>query len=59
MVNNVKQDSVPYMDWVKQGFIKTTPGNVIDYQFIRKTISGCNPGGLSAHCLPLWIQAFF
>lgn len=51
LAERAKEDGVPYLDWVKQGFIKTTPGNVIDYQFIRKTISGYNPNGLSAHCL--------
>lgn len=28
-------DKVPYPQWVKSGFINTTPGNVIDYGFIR------------------------
>ncbi len=27
-------DRVPYDVWIKQGFIQTTPGNVIDYDFI-------------------------
>jgi phage terminase large subunit-like protein len=29
-------DHVPYDLWIRQGFIKTTPGNVCDYGFIRK-----------------------
>jgi phage terminase large subunit-like protein len=29
-----KRDRVPYDLWVRQGFIKATPGNVIDYDFI-------------------------
>ena len=32
------RDRVPYDDWVKEGFIRTTPGNVIDYRYIRKDI---------------------
>ena len=46
-----QRDGVPYSEWIKQGFIKTTPGNVIDYQFIRNTISGYNPDGAAAHCM--------
>jgi len=34
----VKKDKVPYDRWIKQGFIITTPGDVIDYQFIEDTI---------------------
>lgn len=29
-----KRDRVPYDVWVREGLIFTTPGNVIDYQFI-------------------------
>lgn len=32
------KDKVPYPQWVKQGFIQTTPGNVIDQAFIRSEI---------------------
>jgi phage terminase large subunit-like protein len=34
----VKKDRVPYDEWIRQGFIIATPGNVIDYQFIEETI---------------------
>ena len=34
----VKKDGVPYDEWIRQGFIIATPGNVIDYQFIEDTI---------------------
>jgi len=27
-----------YQAWVRQGFLKTTPGNVVDYDFIREQI---------------------
>lgn len=29
-----KRDRVPYSSWVRGGFIQTTPGNIIDYEFI-------------------------
>ena len=31
-------DKVPYPEWVQKGYLKTTPGNVIDYDFIEKEI---------------------
>ncbi len=34
----VKRDHVPYDVWEKQGFIKTTEGNVVHYGFIEKFI---------------------
>lgn len=34
----VRDDHVPYDDWVKRGLIKATPGNVTDYRFVRKDI---------------------
>lgn len=30
-----KKDRVPYEMWVKQGLMVATPGNVVDYEFIR------------------------
>ncbi len=33
-----KRDRVPYDLWSRQGWIIETPGNVIDYHFIRETI---------------------
>ena len=33
------RDRVPYDLWVKQGLIHTTPGNIIDYSYIRKTVN--------------------
>lgn len=32
-------DNIPYTSYAKQGFVKLTPGNVIDHQFIRKDIN--------------------
>lgn len=31
-------DKVPYPEWVERGFLQTTPGNVIDYDFIKAKI---------------------
>jgi phage terminase large subunit-like protein len=39
LVQRVKKDHVPYDVWARQKFIETTPGNVIDYDFIRKKIN--------------------
>ena len=37
----VRQDRVPYDLWDRQGFIKATPGDVIDYSYILQTIGEC------------------
>lgn len=34
-----KRDRVPYMTWAREGYITMTPGNVIDYKFIRSEIN--------------------
>lgn len=33
-----RADKVPYDLWVAQGLVQTTPGNQIDYKFLRRTI---------------------
>lgn len=33
-----KKDRVPYSQWIREGWIKATPGNVIDYDVIRADI---------------------
>ena len=38
LTERVRTDKVPYDTWHEQGFLKTTPGNVIDYAFIEKEI---------------------
>lgn len=38
MTKRVKKDRVPYDAWVRQGFMSTTPGDVIDYDFILHQI---------------------
>jgi phage terminase large subunit-like protein len=32
-------DRVPYLSWINRGLIETTPGDVIDFDFIRKRIN--------------------
>jgi len=34
-----EKDGVPYLTWINQGYIDTTPGNVVDQSFIRKRIN--------------------
>lgn len=38
VVTRSKADKVPYQQWVEQGFIEATPGNVTDYSFIEAKI---------------------
>lgn len=33
-----RKENVPWNLWVTQGFVKTTPGNQVDYAFIRRAI---------------------
>jgi phage terminase large subunit-like protein len=33
-----KRDRVPYLTWERQGWIEMTPGNVVDYAYIRAKI---------------------
>jgi len=39
MIERSRKDRVPYDVWVRQGFIEATPGNVIDYAFIRHKLN--------------------
>lgn len=34
-----KRDRAPYSRWVKEGWIKTTPGIAVDYEFVAKDIA--------------------
>ena len=38
IAERVEKDQVPYDRWVQEGYLQTTPGNVIDYQFIEEFI---------------------
>jgi len=35
---HAKRDKLPYERWHKEGALQTTPGNVVDYEFIRTQI---------------------
>ncbi len=35
----VTRDRVPYDQWVRDGFLIPTPGNVVDYEWVRKKIN--------------------
>lgn len=35
---NRRNDVAPYREWVENGFIQTTPGNIVDYGAVRDTI---------------------
>lgn len=39
-----KRDRAPYDVWVKQGFLRTTPGRVIDYAFVARDIAEITAG---------------
>lgn len=32
------RDRVPYLQWIREGHLHATPGNVVDYRFIRATL---------------------
>jgi phage terminase large subunit-like protein len=37
-----QKDRIPYEMWERQGFLKVTPGNVRDDEFIRKDLNDCS-----------------
>lgn len=38
LLEREREDKVPYTQWAEQGLIITTPGNIIDYDFIEQEI---------------------
>lgn len=44
VVDATKRDRAPYDVWVKEGLIKTTPGKVLDYDFIARDIAEITTG---------------
>lgn len=38
IAERVEKDNVKYDEWAQKGYLKTTPGNVIDYKFIEQEI---------------------
>jgi phage terminase large subunit-like protein len=51
LVDRSKRDRAPYDLWVKQGYIETTPGHSVDYEYvayrIAEILSDCNILGLA------------
>jgi len=39
IIRRSRKDKVPYDAWKRDGYVTATPGNVIDYEFIRKRIN--------------------
>jgi len=37
MIERERRDKVPYRDWVDRGYLVATPGDVIDYEYIKQT----------------------
>jgi phage terminase large subunit-like protein len=51
----VRRDKVPYDLWGRQGFITLTPGNVIDYSYIRKDLGDiCSTWPVQAVAFDRW-----
>jgi len=38
MAERVRRDRVPYDQWAREGFLIATPGNVVDYSYVRQTL---------------------
>lgn len=39
LLEAVRRDRAPYDVWVRQGFIRTTPGPVVDYAFVARDVA--------------------
>jgi phage terminase large subunit-like protein len=40
MAERVRRDRVPYDQWARDGWLVATPGNVVDYEYVRQTLRG-------------------
>jgi len=38
LADRAKKDRAPYQEWVKAGWIETTPGSTVDYEFVAKRV---------------------
>ena len=38
MAERVRRDRVPYDQWAREGWITATPGNVVDYDYVRQAL---------------------
>jgi phage terminase large subunit-like protein len=39
ILERVTRDRVPYDQWVRDGFLIPTPGNRVDYEYVRRTLN--------------------
>lgn len=39
MIERERRDRVPYSAWVRDGLVDATPGNVVDYAYIRRRVN--------------------
>jgi phage terminase large subunit-like protein len=40
MEERERRDRVPFSSWVRMGFVEATPGNVVDYEYVKAKIIG-------------------
>ncbi|WP_099463884.1 terminase large subunit [Parabacteroides provencensis] len=38
MLEKIRKENINYDHWVRQGFVKVTPGNITDYDFVKASI---------------------
>lgn len=58
--DRAKRDRVPYDVWAKQGFIRTTPGATVDYEYVASEIAELTQDlDLQMIAFDRWKMAFF
>jgi len=50
LIDRAKRDRQPYHTWVKQGFMQTTPGATVDYEYVSQDIAAIL-GDLNVKCI--------
>jgi phage terminase large subunit-like protein len=55
LLDRAKRDRVPYDLWVEQGYLRTTPGSTVDYEFVAQEIADIvGAGDLRAVAFDRW-----
>lgn len=56
MIERVRRDRVPYDQWVREGYVEMTSGNVVDYDVIRERVNQLLMEGYNVRelCLDPW-----
>ena len=44
MRERARRDRVPYDEWARRGLLTATPGNVVDYEYVRQTVHALGGG---------------